>query len=97
MSKQSKKIGIAVVGAGRISVAHLESIRKLADKIKLVAIVDINEKIAKEKTEKYGSERYYTKFSDALRNPEIEAVRSHKYGKTCIGRKTPSPYFKRSR
>ena len=68
-----RKTGVAVIGAGRISEAHLKSIQNLSDRIDLVAIVDVDEKAAHDKAEAFQARAYYTKLSDALVDRRVDA------------------------
>jgi predicted dehydrogenase len=70
----SKKIGIAVIGSGRIAYSHLNAINDLKDRSELIATVDIVEEVAKNAALKFEAKRYYTNLDDALNDKEINAV-----------------------
>jgi len=70
----SKKIGLAVIGSGRIAYSHLTAISNLKNKAELIATVDIVEEVAREAASKFEAKRYYTSLDDALNDKEIEAV-----------------------
>jgi predicted dehydrogenase len=70
----SKKVGLAVIGSGRIAYSHLTAINNLKNKSELIATVDIIEKTAKEAALKFEAKKYYTNLEDALNDKEIEAV-----------------------
>jgi UDP-N-acetyl-2-amino-2-deoxyglucuronate dehydrogenase len=53
-----KKIRIAVIGCGRISKNHFDSIKIHEDNIELVSVCDINQETMSEHKEKYGIEGY---------------------------------------
>lgn len=65
-------MNIALVGCGRISRNHLETIQQI-DNLNLVAVCDIIEERAKEKGEKYGVP-YYTNYDEMLERPDIEII-----------------------
>jgi UDP-N-acetyl-2-amino-2-deoxyglucuronate dehydrogenase len=70
----SRKIGVAVVGCGRIGLTHLEAIKEIPDRVNLTAIVDINPELLHNLAEKYRPKRIYTLISEALKDQEIEAI-----------------------
>lgn len=69
-----KKLKIAVIGVGSISATHIDGY--LSDpRCELYAFCDINEKMLKEKGEKYGVTRLFTDFNEMFKAcPEIDAV-----------------------
>ncbi|GGF94472.1 Gfo/Idh/MocA family protein [Paenibacillus abyssi] len=69
----SKKIRVAVIGAGSISEMHLKSYHNNPD-AELVAICDLNEGRARAKAEKYDIPNVYTDYNDVMKNPDIDAV-----------------------
>ena len=64
---------IALIGCGRISGKHLESIAQLQDELKLVAVCDIITDRAKAAGEKY-SVNWYTDYEEMLDKEEPEIV-----------------------
>ena len=69
----NEKVGVAVAGLGFVGGrAHVPAIRKISD-ANLVAVIDIDEDLAKRESEKNGV-KYYTDFGRALDDPEVEAV-----------------------
>lgn len=67
-----KKIRVAVIGCGRISVMHFESIRTL-DNLELVACCDIKKDRAEEAAAKYGG-KVYTDYTEMLATEELDAI-----------------------
>lgn len=67
------KLNIGVIGAGSISVVHLNSYQGNSD-VTIAAICDLNETRAKEKAEKYGASKVYTDYNELLADPDIDAV-----------------------
>ena len=57
MCKDFKKLRVAVIGCGRISVMHLGSIARLDD-VELVACCDIRKDRAEAAANKYGGKAY---------------------------------------
>lgn len=64
---------IALIGCGRISKNHLESIRQLPESFKLVAVCDIVEERAREAGEKYNVD-WYTDYEKMLNRSDIQIV-----------------------
>ena len=68
-----KKIGVAIIGLGFVGgQAHVPAFRKIPG-ANLVAVIDVDEKRAKEVSTKYNID-YYLDYKKALENPSIEAV-----------------------
>lgn len=67
-----KKLKVAIVGCGRISVMHLESIRALCY-AELVACCDIKKERADRVAEKYGIRAYYD-YEQMLSQEKLDAV-----------------------
>lgn len=69
-----KKIKIAMIGAGNIAHAHLNSYKKL-DNVEIYAACDINEVRLNETCDEYGIERRYTDLDKMLADlPELDAA-----------------------
>ncbi|MCK4640434.1 MAG: Gfo/Idh/MocA family oxidoreductase [Candidatus Marinimicrobia bacterium] len=64
---------IALIGCGRISGKHLESISQLKNDLKLVAVCDIVKERAKDAGEKYGVD-WYTDYQKMLECDDIDVV-----------------------
>lgn len=64
---------IGIIGAGSISLEHLNAYAKNSD-CKVVAIADLNTELAKKRAKEFGIEKVYTDYTDLLNDPEIEAV-----------------------
>ncbi|MBI5968931.1 MAG: Gfo/Idh/MocA family oxidoreductase [Deltaproteobacteria bacterium] len=69
-----RRLGLGVIGCGRIAQAHLSAIEALRDAARLIAVADVDEKKAREAKERYGAKLSTPRFEDLLQNPEIEAV-----------------------
>ncbi|MBC7323137.1 MAG: Gfo/Idh/MocA family oxidoreductase [Acetomicrobium sp.] len=67
------KLGIAVVGCGRIGDTHIDAISQNSDNAYLAAVVDVIPERARSAGERYGVP-FYTSLDEAMRHPEIEAV-----------------------
>jgi len=68
-----KKIKIAIVGCGRISKSHFESIEKYQDQIDLISVCDINQKTLSEHKSKY-KVNGYLELKDMLKNENLNLV-----------------------
>ena len=69
-----RKVGIGIIGCGRVGATHLEALRELEDMVSLAAVVDTEKKLAERTALKFGASKYHTSFEEALSNPEIDAV-----------------------
>jgi predicted dehydrogenase len=69
----SDKVGVAIVGLGRIARTHISGIQLNPDTTRLVAVVDIDETLAKSTAAAYDT-KFYTSVEAALTDPEIEAI-----------------------
>jgi predicted dehydrogenase len=69
-----RKLGIGVIGCGRI--AHFAHVHNLArnPRVKIVAVADIDLAKAKETAQQWGIGAYYQDYHDLLAHPEVEAV-----------------------
>jgi len=67
-----KKLRVAVIGCGNISVMHLDSARAL-EEADLVAVCDIKPERAKAAAEKYGT-TYYTDYFEMFEKENLDAV-----------------------
>jgi len=67
-----KKLRVAVIGCGNISVMHLDSAKAL-DEAELVAVCDIKEERAKTTAEKYGT-AYYKDYLEMFEKENLDAV-----------------------
>jgi len=70
-----KKVGIGVIGSGGIAQnAHLPGYAAIPDLCKIVAIADIDPKVAKQAAEKFGVKHVYNDYNKLLSMPEVDAV-----------------------
>jgi predicted dehydrogenase len=67
------RIGIAIIGLGRVSQAHIDSIRLNPETTRLAAVVDIDEPLARTTAEKL-KVKYYNSVEAALNDPDIQAA-----------------------
>ena len=66
-------VGLAIVGCGRISTAHLTALGELGDQFRLIATCDVEETAAKAAAEPFGA-LVETDLVQVLARPEVEAV-----------------------
>lgn len=64
---------IGIIGAGSISVEHLDAYAKNND-CKVIAIADLNLDLAKKRAEDYKIENVYSDYKELLANKDIDAV-----------------------
>jgi predicted dehydrogenase len=67
------KVGIAVIGCGRIGITHIEAIKELPEISYLAAVVDANTTLAEKTAAKYNT-KYYGTPEDAFKDSSVEAV-----------------------
>jgi predicted dehydrogenase len=67
------KIGVAVVGCGRIGFSHMDAVVKNSNKAFLAAVVDVDEARAKKAAQDF-STQYYTSLDKALGDSKVDAV-----------------------
>ncbi len=70
---KNRKIRIAIVGCGRISKNHFQSIEKHQENIELIAVCDIDNKVLSEHKEKYKVPGYQ-RMEDMLEKEELDIV-----------------------
>ncbi len=66
------KIGVAVIGLGRIGESHLDGISQNSERAFVAAVVDIDETRARATAERHKT-KYYLSVEKALQDPEIQA------------------------
>ncbi len=70
---KDRKIRVAVVGCGRISVNHFGAIEKHKDNLELVAICDVKQELLNQYTEKYHV-KGYQKLEEMLKSEDLDLV-----------------------
>ncbi len=68
-----KKVKIGIIGAGKISRAHIKGYTECKD-AQITAICDINEDRAIQKAKEYGVKNIYTDYKELLSNSDVDAV-----------------------
>jgi predicted dehydrogenase len=69
-----RKLGLGVIGCGRIAQAHLAAIEHLKDEVDLLAVADSDEQRARKAKERLGAGRFFSRYEDLLNLSGIEAV-----------------------
>lgn len=67
------KIGLAVIGLGRISQTHIDAIRALPERCELIAVGDLREELAREVADRYQATPYGS-VDEVLQDERVEAV-----------------------
>ena len=67
-------IKLAIVGVGWAGSRHVEAIRELGEKVEVSCLVDNDADFLREKAAEFGIEKTYTHLSDALSDPDVDAV-----------------------
>ncbi len=68
-----KKIGVAVIGLGRIGRVHAEIFMAHVENARLVAVADVVEELARSVGERFGV-KWYRDYDALLKDPEVDAV-----------------------
>ncbi|KAA9164010.1 Gfo/Idh/MocA family oxidoreductase [Amycolatopsis acidicola] len=88
MASTQKPIGVALIGCGRVSDAHLGAITSQPEKGRLVAVVDRNPELARAAAERFGAEHACASIDQAMKIPEVEAaiicLPNHLHGEASI-------------
>ncbi|MBP1996808.1 Gfo/Idh/MocA family protein [Paenibacillus eucommiae] len=72
MTRNSNKVGFAVVGCGAISASHFTAIER-AEEAELIAVCDANAELARKHADKYGVDSY-SDFKELLTRDDIDVV-----------------------
>ena len=67
-------IGVAVIGAGGIAASHLYSYQRLGDRVRRVAVVDVDESRASEGAERFEFDETLTDYASVLARDDVHAV-----------------------
>ena len=73
MDRSSKKLRVAVIGCGRISVMHFFAISELSEMAELVCVCDNKKERADESAKKYGVKAYYD-YEEMMDNEKLDVV-----------------------
>ena len=71
-----RPLRVGIVGCGRVAVAqwgHIPALKKISN-VKLVAICDVNESLAKKASENFHIARYYGDLSEMLKGEKLDIV-----------------------
>lgn len=69
-----KRVGLGVIGVGRMGQTHARAVAGLGAEARLVAVADVREGAARTVAEHCGAARYYTDAEEMLHDPEIQGV-----------------------
>lgn len=69
-----KQVGVCVIGAGRAGLIHAHNFRRSVRGARLIAVVDPQEEAARKAAQELDIETYYTNYTEALSNDQIDAV-----------------------
>ena len=68
------KFGVAILGCGGISGAHIRAYQQFPDECEIRAVCDINEAAAKRRSEECGGVKIYLDYREALQDRSIDIV-----------------------
>lgn len=71
--QKKTKVGVAIIGCGRVGKTHIEAVRELEDIAVLAAVVDADKNLASETGRNY-SVKFYTRTQEAFQDSQIDAV-----------------------
>lgn len=67
-------IGIGIIGAGEISLLHAAAFRELGERVRLVAVADIDQDRARAQAERFNTPAVYDDYQKLLADPNVQAV-----------------------
>lgn len=74
MGGMTMKVGIGVIGCGRIAqISHLTAYHEIPE-AEIVAVADIREEIARKVAHKFGAKASYADYNELLRREDVDAV-----------------------
>src|SRR5262249_21847675 len=68
-----KRIGMGIVGVGFVGPHHIDAVRRLGY-VDVIAVADMNEKLAREKADSLHVEKAYGNYESLLDDPAIDVV-----------------------
>ncbi len=68
-----KGIKVGIIGTGFIGPVYIEAIRRLGN-VKVVALAEVDAKLAKEKAKEFNIDKYYGDYNELLLNQEIDVI-----------------------
>ena len=74
MNKKSPKIGVGVIGAGRIGKLHIEHLAQNIPEVKLLSICSLNQPMAESLAEQFNVPKVAADYNTLLMDPQIDAV-----------------------
>ena len=74
MNQKSSKIGVGVIGAGRIGKLHIEHLAQNMPEVELLSICSLNRPMAESLAEQFNVPKVTTDYNTLLVDPQIDAV-----------------------
>ncbi|MCG9132037.1 inositol 2-dehydrogenase [Candidatus Poribacteria bacterium] len=74
MNQKSSKIGVGVIGAGRIGKLHIEHLAQNIPEVELLSICSLNHLMAESLAEQFNVPKVTTDYNTLLVDPQIDAV-----------------------
>jgi myo-inositol 2-dehydrogenase/D-chiro-inositol 1-dehydrogenase len=74
MNQKSSKIGVGVIGAGRIGKLHIEHLAQNIPEVELLSICSLNHSTAESLAEQFNVPKVTTDYNTLLVDPQIDAV-----------------------
>ena len=74
MNQKSSKIGVGVIGAGRIGKLHIEHLAQNIPEVELLSICSLNQPIAESLAEQFNVPKVAADYNTLLVDPQIDAV-----------------------
>jgi predicted dehydrogenase len=70
----SDPVRVAILGAGRIGKVHMQSYKRIRDKVQVCALVEARKKLAESRAAEWGVEKYFQTLDELLPNEPCDAV-----------------------
>jgi predicted dehydrogenase len=71
---RTERLGVAIIGAGRIAEIHARAYQGVPDRARILCVVDVQVERATARALEWGVDHYCTDILDAVRRPDVHAV-----------------------
>src|SRR6202048_1311477 len=70
----SKKVQIAILGAGRIAEVHMQGYNRIRHKVNVCSLIDARKEVAEDKTAEWGVGKSFQTLDELLSNEPCDAI-----------------------
>jgi predicted dehydrogenase len=74
LSKMSKRVKIAILGAGRIAEVHMQGYNRVRDRVNVCALIDARKEVAQAKAAEWGVGKSFQTLDEFLNHESCDAV-----------------------